>query len=153
MKYYELYWFVLHTYSLMYPEKPTECQRNACKALLGRLAQPKSFKCDTCRIHYKEFLDDFDIEDIVSSRTRLKMFFIDLHNTISRKLGKETWSVRMVEDKYSDHTLISDKINVSQLFTENKIAKIVYKMCDYNRYGVERDMKKLVASGMPLPFE
>lgn len=101
------YWYYYHKMSATYPVNPTQYIQNAMKTRLMLI--PYELPCMICRTHSIAFLDSKkeQIPVIVSSRKNLFNFFVDFHNAVSARLGKEQWSYKKAREVYGysdDHS-------------------------------------------------
>jgi len=88
LKVYHLLWHIFHSFSVLYPDTPTEEQKTDIKTFLLSLKKDLRLFCSTCGGNTKDiFIETSDIDSAVSSRDNLIQFFCDYHisvNTISR---------------------------------------------------------------------
>lgn len=84
-------WHVLHIITLSYPENPTELDKNNIKNFLTYLGPV--LPCDKCKVHYnKNLLANPLTDEILSSKTKLIKWLIDIHNEVNKQTGKKIMS-------------------------------------------------------------
>lgn len=93
------FWFVMHTVSLNYPQKPTYAQRRTHYDFFYNIRN--ILPCEMCRQHYRTLLKRFPIEPFLDSRDTLVSWVILIHNQVNVRLGKPTMSKYVVMQKYS----------------------------------------------------
>lgn len=92
------YWYSLHNSSMYYPLEPSALVRETIK---GRIkAIPFEIPCNTCRHHATAFIQEYDLDKVVSSREDLIKFYTDFHNQVNRRYGKPTWTYEQVKKHY-----------------------------------------------------
>lgn len=76
-------WFFCDSICLSYPNKPTKQQKQYYKNFFYSLEYV--LPCMKCRIHFKEFLKRFPLNDhILSHKKYLIMWFLHAHNNVNR---------------------------------------------------------------------
>ena len=80
----QAYWKVLHSYAYSYPESAT--QQDADNFKIVFLNVMKSFPCDECKSHAKEYF--IKNPPPLNSRKELVRWFCDFHNSVNKKLNK-----------------------------------------------------------------
>ena len=95
------FWFVLHTVSLNYPERPTYVEKRTHHDFY-RIVQ-HILPCEACRRHYKELFATYPIEPFLTSKQSLVTWVVMIHNQVNKRLGKpldmkQTLSEDGVED-------------------------------------------------------
>lgn len=84
-------WKFVHHIALGYPNKPTENDKNNYKSfflLLGNV-----LPCHICSDHYNEHLLIYPLDDkVLSTKTNLINWTIDMHNEVNKKHGKKIYS-------------------------------------------------------------
>jgi hypothetical protein len=101
-------WFFLESAAIAYPVSPTDEQKTSAKNLL--LSLKDMLPCETCRINYKNYLDqtisDNYFDDIVKSRDTLLTYIIDIHNDVREKKNQ---TPRTIEDTFDYYQLAYTK--------------------------------------------
>lgn len=85
------YWRMYHTYSYMYPNNPTQYEKESAQLFIKNI--PGTIFCSVCRKHSEDFLtkyykEDFEYLRAVSSKRNLIHFFSYFHNTVNASLNK-----------------------------------------------------------------
>lgn len=84
-------WYFLHCVTLEYPNKPTLVEKNEIKRLFFELQN--TLPCIECRENYKKHLVKRPLTlRVLSSRTSLACWLIDIHNDVNRMLKKPIMS-------------------------------------------------------------
>jgi len=116
-------WFFLESAAIAYPVSPTDEQKTSAKNLL--LSLKDMLPCETCRINYKNYLDqtisDNYFDDIVKSRDTLLTYIIDIHNDVREKKNQ---TPRTIEDTFDYYQLAyTKKPDHIEKFTNNNKMK------------------------------
>jgi len=94
------FWFLMHSTSLDYPDKPTESDKKHYKKFY------KSFKyvlpCTMCRSNYAKHLLELPLSnDVLSSRKNLFLWTVKMHNKVNKATNKKDIDPAYVLKKYS----------------------------------------------------
>lgn len=92
------FWFTLHNSSTTYPNNPTDVVRHKMKQFLTAL--PLLVPCVSCREHFYSFIQQTDLDKVVSSRESLFEFFVNVHNYVNRRYGKSEMSLDHAKKLY-----------------------------------------------------
>lgn len=80
-------WNFLHLVTMAYPENPTEADKQHYYEFLNQLRW--ILPCSKCRRNYVEHLRTYPLtEHVLSSRTNLVKWGIDMHNIVNYYTGK-----------------------------------------------------------------
>lgn len=95
------FWYTLHNSSLYYPENPSQIVRERMKNRI--LAIPYELPCASCRQHAISFIENsrYKLEDVVSTKDKLFKFYVDFHNQVNLRNGKEELSYDDAKKIYS----------------------------------------------------
>ena len=91
-------WFFLHSISFNYPETPTDTDKRNMLAFAINIGE--LLPCEYCKMHYQQYFTSNPIQKNLSSRTALINWFIDLHNSVNRRLKKPEMSFDQVVSFY-----------------------------------------------------
>lgn len=91
-------WFTFHNGAVFYPNKPTDYVRHGMKQFLSTV--PLIVPCRGCREHFYEFLRSTNLDEAVASRENLFAFWVDVHNYVNRRYGKQTMSLKEAKRLY-----------------------------------------------------
>ena len=133
LNYYHDYWEILHLIGYIYPDNPTYLQRIDIGRLLNYMANG-GIRCNTCTIHFKEFLHKNNLQYICKNNTNLKKFMIDLHNNINKINAKKVFTYSQVNTLYNNIPKRCDKlnkkykINLYNLMKDNEIYTFINKL-------------------------
>ncbi len=132
-KLYHLIWHILHSFSVMYPENPTEEQKNQVKDFISKIKTHLILFCSSCSNNNKKdnFIESYDIESAISSKINLILFFCEYHKYINLNLRNyeyeytpNIFDVNFIINRYTDNDYISyieDKYNINlyKMFQDN----------------------------------
>lgn len=132
-KLYHLIWHILHSFSVMYPENPTEEQKNQVKDFISKIKTHLILFCSSCSNNNKKdnFIESYDIESAISSKNNLVLFFCEYHKYINLNLRNyeyeytpNIFDVNFIINRYTDNDYISyieDKYNINlyKMFQDN----------------------------------
>ena len=89
-------WTLIHTMAVRYPETPSPEDRRKMNAFLAALAD--FYPCGLCASHLQAYLRDHPAD--VSSRSSLRQWLCDLHNSVNKKLKKPAFNCELVHDRW-----------------------------------------------------
>lgn len=126
-KIFHIMWHILHSFSIQYPENPNEDEKNRVKLFIKQFKKNMPFFCSTCGGNKKDiFIENYDLDLAVSSKTNLIQFFCDYHIEINTKYrnskefyNQDIYNIDFIVNRYSDNyysNYIENKYNVN-LFT------------------------------------
>ena len=92
------FWFVLHTVSINYPEKPTYVEKRTHHDFY-RIIQ-HILPCEACRHHYQELFAKYPIEPFLTSKKSLVTWVVMIHNQVNARLGKPLVTTKEVLTNY-----------------------------------------------------
>ena len=83
-----IYWFNLHNSSNYYPINPSKKLKNITKNRI--LSIPHELPCNKCKIHAIEYINSrmCELDTIVDSKDNLFKFYVDFHNKVNIRTGK-----------------------------------------------------------------
>lgn len=79
-------WIFLHCVSLTYPKNPTKEDKAHYRALFESLAY--TLPCTLCQTEYRQWLQAHPVGPHLSSRKKLSLWLIQLHNNVNLKKNK-----------------------------------------------------------------
>lgn len=81
-----LVWNLLHSFSVFYPEIPSDNFKNNTKEFIKNFKRTLPF-CSSCNNNKNDvFIENYDLDIAVSSRSELILFFIKYHSFINENL-------------------------------------------------------------------
>jgi len=89
-------WTMMHTYSYLYPDNPTENNKN--EAIFFYDSIEDFIKCGICKENAKEFSKNNIIT--VDTKDELIEWVLKFHNTVNKELGKEVWTREQLDKEY-----------------------------------------------------
>ena len=106
----EPFWNTFHIITFAYPDNPTDTDK---QNILNFFHSVKHIlPCETCRYHFEENLTKYPLtDDILSSRYKLVVWLITIHNDVNVRLGKSQVSVETVIEKYTGINTNKNKLN------------------------------------------
>ena len=111
-------WFVLHIITFTYPENPTEHDKRSHRDFFINLGDV--IPCEQCKKHYKKHSSEYPITPHLDNKADLIKWLIQIHNFVNISLGKPTYTVSDVINKYKNIDL---KIPLSQELPQKIIKK------------------------------
>jgi hypothetical protein len=84
-KIYHLLWHIFHSFSIMYPENPTEEEQSRIKNFINKITTHLSIICSSCSKNKDTFIQNYDIDLAVSSKINIIQFFCDYHKEVNIK--------------------------------------------------------------------
>jgi hypothetical protein len=101
-------WFFLHSISFNYPEIPTEMDKRNMLAFSINIGE--LLPCEYCKMHFKEYFAKNPIQKHLSSKTTVIHWFINLHNSVNRRLTKPEMDfnqvIKLYKKKYQKQSKI-----------------------------------------------
>jgi len=91
-------WSVLHTFVGYYPDKPSPQQQEDMKNLFNIWS--RVYPCKECADDMKDDLKQEPPD--VRSRVDLSQWLCRLHNKVNRKLGKQEFDCRKVDERWME---------------------------------------------------
>jgi FAD-linked sulfhydryl oxidase len=93
-------WYLLHTSAASYPEKPDAYTTREMTFMI--IGLPALVPCSICKSHVRSWLqyNQLRIKNAVKSRETLFSLFVDLHNSVNRRLNKRVWSLQDAKNQY-----------------------------------------------------
>jgi len=111
-------WFVLHIITFTYPENPTEHDKRSHRDFFISLGD--IIPCEQCQKHYKKHTSEYPITPHLDNKGDLIKWLIQIHNFVNISLGKPTYTVSDVINKYKNIDL---KIPLSQELPQKVVKK------------------------------
>jgi hypothetical protein len=121
-------WKFIHHIALGYPNNPTENDKNNYKSFFTLMGTV--LPCSICSEHYNENLLIHPLNDeVLSSKTNLINWTIDMHNEVNKKHGKKIYdydeALELIINNYNNLNTFNNELSVSQeTSTNNKPKKI-----------------------------
>lgn len=84
-------WLFLHSVSLDYPDNPSNEDKLRYKTFFESLQY--ILPCEKCKVHMKQNMEKYKLTDkILSDKTSVIKWVIDIHNEVNKSLGKSILS-------------------------------------------------------------
>ena len=84
-KIHHLLWHIFHSFSVMYPDEPTEEERTRTKNFINKITTHLSIICSSCSGNKDNFIQNYDIDLAVSSKLNIIQFFSNYHKEVNIK--------------------------------------------------------------------
>ena len=126
-------WHIFHSFSIMYPDEPTEDEKLRTKNFIKKITTNLGIICSSCSGNKDTFIAKYNTDLAVSSKTNLIQFFCDYHKTVNTTLRSqkqiyepEMYTSEFIIDKYTKNNYISlidtaYNINLFLLFQQNSM--------------------------------
>jgi len=98
-------WMTLHSVSMLYPEIPSQTDKEILKRYMNSFRD--SISCPSCQSHFKIIFQNYTAShpEWNSSRFQFFLFVVRAHNTVNRRLNKpRPATVQECLDMYSANT-------------------------------------------------
>lgn len=99
-------WTASHFFTVFYPDDPSYAHRKAAVEYFHAL--PYLLPCKVCADEFRSLLVSDPVEPHVENRTKLALWFFNVHNQVNKRLGKPEFSMKQFIAAYSnpDSTLL-----------------------------------------------
>jgi hypothetical protein len=127
-------WHIFHSFSIMYPDEPTEDEKLRTKNFINKITTNLGIICSSCSGNKDTFIAKYDIDLAVSSKTNLIQFFCDYHKYVNTTLRPQKhfsyepdiYTTYFIIDRYTKNDYISlinttYNINLVSLFQQNSM--------------------------------
>lgn len=109
------FWFSLHNGAVQYPVDASPLWRKRMKNFIRGI--PVMVPCEKCADHAAAYIEsrDDDLDSIVANKDSLFRFFVEFHNFVNERIGKEKMSMDIAEKMYkgnADVLTIEYKYNI-----------------------------------------
>lgn len=144
-KIYHILWHIFHSFSILYPEYPSEEQKNQIKTFILQIKDNLNLICSSCNNNKDQYLQNIDLDNAVSSRDNLIDFFCNYHIEINTKYRPQInsydysiYNKEYILNKYTKNdfiTLIENKYNINlfNLFQSNNLDIFFNKFNDVKK--------------------
>lgn len=127
-KVYHLAWHIFHSFSVLYPDNPSEAEQSDVKNFLLSMKSNLKLFCSTCGGNNKDiFIESYNIDNAVSSRDNLIQFFCEYHKTINTQYRPDSKS-------YNYNTDLYDKTYIINRYTQNDYITLIETKYNINLY-------------------
>ena len=156
-KIYHLLWHIFHSFSVMYPENPTEEEKLRTKNFINKITTHLSIICSSCSKNKDTFIANYDIDLAVSSKTNIIQFFCDYHKevnikyrppivTTNAKYEADLFNTEFIIERYTKNDYISliettYNLNLYKNFQFNSMDSFfqLFQSCAKEIYRLESD--------------
>ena len=128
-KIHHLLWHIFHSFSVMYPENPTEEEKLITKNFINKITTHLSIICPSCNRNKDTFIQNYDIDLAVSSKTNIIQFFCDYHKEVNIKYRPPivTTNAKYEADLYNTNFII-------ERYTKNDYISLIETTYNLNLY-------------------
>ena len=128
-KIYHLLWHIFHSFSVVYPEEPTEDERSRTKNFINKIATDLYIICSSCSKNKDTLIETYDIDLAVSSRLNIIDFFCNYHKEVNIKYRP---SIININAKYDPQVYTTDFI--IKRYTTNDYISFIESNYNLNLY-------------------
>jgi hypothetical protein len=160
-------WHIFHSFSILYPDEPTEKEKVMTKNFINKIATNLGIICSSCSGNKDTFIANYDIDLAVGSKTNLIQFFCDYHKYVNTTLRPQKhfsyetdiYTIEFIIDRYTKNDYISFidttyNINLFSLFKQksmddffilfHKNVKEIISYKEPNNYDFDITFSKLI---------
>ena len=128
-KIHHLLWHIFHSFSVMYPENPTEEEKSRTKNFINKITTHLSIICSSCNRNKDTFIESYDIDLAVSSKTNIIQFFSNYHKEVNIKYRPP---IVTTNAKYDADLFTTDFI--IERYTKNDYISLIETTYNLNLY-------------------
>ena len=128
-KIYHLLWHIFHSFSVMYPDEPTEEEKFRTKNFINKITTHLSIICSSCSRNKDTFIENYDIDLAVSSKTNIIQFFSNYHKEVNIKYRAP---IVTTNSKYQADLFTTDFI--IERYTKNDYISLIETTYNLNLY-------------------
>ena len=128
-KIYHLLWHIFHSFSVMYPENPTEEEKLRTKNFINKITTHLFIICSSCSKNKDTFIENYDIDLAVSSKTNIIQFFSNYHKEVNIKYRPP---IVTTNAKYDADLFTTDFI--IERYTKNDYISLIETTYNLNLY-------------------
>ena len=128
-KIHHLLWHIFHSFSVMYPENPTEEEKLRTKNFINKITTNLSIICSSCSKNTDTFIQNYDIDLAVSSKTNIIQFFSNYHKEVNIKYRPP---IVTTNAKYDADLFTTDFI--IERYTKNDYISLIETTYNLNLY-------------------
>ena len=128
-KIHHLLWHIFHSFSVMYPENPTEEEKLRTKNFINKITTHLFIICSSCSKNKDTFIENYDIDLAVSSKTNIIQFFSNYHKEVNIKYRPP---IVTTNAKYDADLFTTDFI--IERYTKNDYISLIETTYNLNLY-------------------
>ena len=128
-KIYHLLWHIFHSFSVMYPDEPTEEEKSRTKNFINKITTHLSIICSSCGGNKDTFIQNYNIDLAVSSKTNIIQFFSNYHKEVNIKYRPP---IVTTNAKYDADLFTTDFI--IERYTKNDYISLIETTYNLNLY-------------------
>ena len=128
-KIYHLLWHIFHSFSVMYPEEPTEDEKIRTKDFINKIKTHLTIICSSCSKNKDTFIENSNIDLAVSSRLNIIEFFSNYHKEVNIKYRPDilTTNIKYDPELYTTEFIINR-------YTKNDYISLIETNYNLNLY-------------------
>lgn len=126
IKFWGLYWASLHYLSYIYPDNPSDIQKEQIYKLIETMNN-NGILCAKCRHHFNIWSKNNDIKLFYNNKNDFINYFINLHNDVNKRNKKrivDRKEVDLIYINFNDKFLMEYRLDIKKLFEENRIYEL-----------------------------
>lgn len=145
---FHIIWHSLHSFSILYPENPSDNQKKNTKELLLKIKSIMPFCMSCSNNHQDTFLENYNLDLATSSTNELIICLIEYHKFINNTFVKNKnyndslYTIDFIKNKYSDNSYtrhIKETYHISFLeLISNNNSEIFIILLRQNMQGFRR---------------
>ncbi len=93
------FWYILHNGASSYSNNPSEQNKERMKGFVKGI--PYMLPCESCFKHAVSYIENSDINKVVSNKNELFLFFWEFHNDVNKRLGKKIIPLSVSKKKWN----------------------------------------------------
>ena len=128
-KIHHLLWHIFHSFSVMYPETPSEEERTRTKNFINKITTHLGIICSSCNRNKDTFIQNYDIDLAVSSKINIIQFFCDYHKEVNIKYRPP---IVLTNTNYDADLFTTDFI--IERYTKNDYISLIETTYNLNLY-------------------
>ena len=93
------FWYILHNGASSYSNNPSEHNKERMKGFIKGI--PYMLPCESCFKHALSYIENTDVDKIVSNKNELFLFFWEFHNDVNKRIGKQITPLSKAKKKWN----------------------------------------------------
>ena len=102
-------WSNMHHRASLYPDSPTEKEKERMKTFLYESMRSVALLCKNCNSHIKDYLKKHPIAPALVSKKAISKYLCEFHNNVNQETGKEIHNC--------DNILVANKEKMYRLYS------------------------------------
>ena len=123
------FWFILHTISFNYPDKPKYIEKQ--QTLMFFESLKNILPCMICKEHYKKFMKQNPISPYLDNKKSLINWVLELHNHANVITGEKIWTLEELQNHYNNIYQNREKFKCQFIKKKDRPKKFKYNSFSY----------------------